>query len=86
MEAILERIELLLIALLEVLKRNEAAAPPRQEPVPAVADEWLRGDQVMAILSISQRTLYNYYLSGAFKTRRFGGTRFYSKESVMGMK
>jgi hypothetical protein len=80
MKAILERIEVLLIALLEECKLSNVARAP------AVADEWLRGDQVMAILSISQRTLYNYYISGAFITRRFGGTRFYSKASVMNLK
>jgi predicted DNA-binding transcriptional regulator AlpA len=80
MKAILERIEVLLIALLEANRQSNAV------PIPVVADQWLRADEVMRILSISKRTLYNYLEAGAFDTRRMGGTRFYAKASVMRLK
>jgi hypothetical protein len=82
MKTILVRIEKLLIAVLE--EWREGNLRPKAEPVAvAFADVWLRADEVMEILSISQRTLYNYYISGVFDTRLLGRTRFYSKASVM---
>jgi predicted DNA-binding transcriptional regulator AlpA len=80
MKTILERIELLLAALLEEFRKSNTALAP------VAADQWLRADEVMQLLHVSKRTLYNYLAAGAFETRRLGGTRFYSKASVMRLK
>ncbi|WP_285055512.1 helix-turn-helix domain-containing protein [Pedobacter ginsengisoli] len=81
MKAILIRIEKLLAALLDEFGKGNLRAKEPAEV--AFADVWLRADEVMELLSISQRTLYNYYISGVFDTRLLGRTRFYSKASVM---
>ncbi|HKG07896.1 MAG TPA: helix-turn-helix domain-containing protein [Pedobacter sp.] len=79
MKTILERIEVLFIGFLEEWRRDKEEAKLVNAPL----EEWLRADEVMRVLSISRRTLYNYYIDGAFKTRRIGGTVFYAKASVM---
>ncbi|HKG05997.1 MAG TPA: hypothetical protein VKB19_06050 [Pedobacter sp.] len=84
MKTILKRIEELLIALKEEWQKG---AGNRLEPEHLhAADLWLRADEVMGILKICRRTLYSYQTEGAFDTRRMGGTRFYSRASVMRLK
>jgi len=86
MKAILQRIELLITILITEVGKCYELLQRLQQPAPVVVDEWIRGDEVMRILSISPRTLYNYTLSGVFVTKRIGGTKFYCKASVMKLK
>lgn len=61
-----------------------SAAPPVAEM--AAADAWMRADEVMVLLKVSRKTLYNYVRAGAIETRRFGGTLQYCRSSVMRMR
>lgn len=81
MEDVLLRIERLLQLWLK--HAGVDLATPALQPVPIV-DEWLRADEVRRILGISEKTLYLYTKKGAFEFRQIGGTKFYSKASVMG--
>ena len=86
MKAILERIEPLLNTLIEAVDTCIELLQRQQQPDPVFTDEWIRADEVMRILSISQRSLYNYTQSGFFVVKRIGGTKFYCKASVMRLK
>lgn len=82
MEEFFDRIERLFQLIMNELAAQRALIPiPLQQP--AYADVWLRNDEVMALLGISRRTLYNYWKMGAFDCKQMGRTTFYSKESVM---
>jgi len=81
MQSILEKIEQLLCAILEEWHQYRELVLNAQ-PV----DEWLRADQVMRMLSISQRTLYNYNQKGVFVIKEVGRTKYYSRASVMRQK
>lgn len=78
MQSVLEKIEQLLCAILEEWHQYRELILNAQ-PV----DEWLRADQVMRILKICQRTLYNYTKKGIFVVKEIGRTRYYSRDSVM---
>ncbi|MES2454044.1 MAG: helix-turn-helix domain-containing protein [Bacteroidota bacterium] len=86
MKAILRRIELLLNSLIEAVDMCIKLLQRQQQPAPVVIDELIRAEEVMQILSISRRTLYNYTQSGFFVVKRIGGTKFYCKASVMRLK
>ena len=86
MKAILERIEPLLNSLIKAVDTCIELLQRQQQPTPVVIDELIRAEEVMQILSISRRTLYNYTQSGCFVVKRIGGTKFYCKASVMRLK
>lgn len=79
MEEILKRLDALIAMLdqcLELVVKGRTAYVP-------VADQWMRSDEVMNHLKISERTLYKYRKKGFFDTRMMGRLVLYSKNSVM---
>lgn len=83
MKDILLRIESLLIQLLGKLTSDGFTEPAL---VSQQADAWLRADEVMRILGVSEKTLYNYTRKGAFLVRKIGSTRWYCKASIMSVR
>lgn len=84
MMAILERIELMLAALLkgqEEVTLLLKAAP--QAAVPAGAEEWLTKCKVMDLLCITESTFYRRLAVCNWERKRNGRSWYYLKSSVI---
>lgn len=56
-----------------------------QNPVDQFAKEWLDSYDVMKMLNISRRTLYNYMNQGKLKSSRIGKRNFFKVQEVKEM-
>jgi len=86
MREVKAKLDELLVLLASIAEQVMAMSAAPQVVGIAAADAWMRADEVMALLKVSRKTLYNYVRAGAIETRRFGGTLQYCRSSVMRMR
>jgi hypothetical protein len=84
MKTILERIEMLLIALLEEIRGVRGYAGLRQELPPVViAEVWLTKDAVMDLLCITESTFYRRLAECNWVRKKNGKEWYYLKSSII---
>ena len=71
--------------LLEKIDALHAEVQRMKNPVDQFETEWFDGDEVMKMLNISRRTLYNYGKHGKLKSYKIGKRNFFKVQEVKGI-